>query len=208
MISVVIPTIATREHYLAACIDAYNETAPGCEIVVVEGKPVCGAAWIEGAERATGDYIHFSADDLRPHPGWSVAARDVVARGFTPAPRILNDDGTVQSCGGTGCWEQERQTGEQTDFSRIPFLSRDMWEQIEPVVGGFLREAHYYTDNAVGVAAHIRGFPTGVHRDFLFTHSLADPGRGAGMSWENRMRHDWELFKTWVESVPGVVMVN
>ena len=197
MISVVVPTITGRELYLAACVAAYEKTTDDYELIVVPGKPVCGAAWVEGVDRAGGEFIHFSADDLVPHSGWATAAVEVCARGFLPAPRILNDDGTLQSCGGSDAWEVEKETGEQTDFSRIPFLSREQWQTIQGDVEPFLRGHHYYTDNAVSFAAAKHGIRTGVHRDYLFTHSLADPGRGAGMSWEERMWADFHKFDEW-----------
>jgi hypothetical protein len=203
LISVVVPTIQGRSRYLDVCLAAYEETSPGCEVLVVRDKPVCGLAWVEGAAQATGDYIHFSADDLVPHAGWDVAAREVVRRGFLPAPRILNDDETLQSCGGSDGWETEHPTGYQTDFARIPFLARELWDRISGVVAPFLRDTHYFTDNAISLAAAKLGVSTGVHRDYLFTHSLADQGRGAGMTWEQRMWADRAKFDQWVLWLSG-----
>jgi hypothetical protein len=201
VISVVVPTIKGREEYLRECLSAYAATTDEYEVIVIEDKPACGPAWVEGAEKASGDYIHFSADDLRPHTGWFRAGIEVCDRGFLPAPRILNDDGTLQSCGGTDGWEAEAPTGEETDFSRIPFLSREQWDMVAPLVCDFLRDSHYYTDNAVSYAGRKAGFRTGVHRDYLFTHSLANPGRGAGMSWEDRMRADYQKLELWLSGL-------
>lgn len=201
MISVVVPTISGREAYLAACLAAYEETTVDVELIVVRDRPVCGEAWVGGAAKSRGDYIHFSADDLTPHPGYAAAAMEVCNRGFLPAPRILNDDGTLQSCGGSDGWETEHATGEQTDFSRIPFLSRNQWERISELVTPFLRISHYYTDNAVSVAAAVAGIPTGVHRDYLFTHSMAEEGRGAGMTWGERMFADEQRFRQWLSGL-------
>jgi hypothetical protein len=201
VISVVVPTIAGREDYLSAAKCAYAAHTDDYELIIVEGHPVCGSAWVEGAARSRGDFIHFSADDLRPHEGWAVAARDVVSRGFLPAPRILNDDASVQSCGGSDGWETEHPTGRATDFSRIPFLTRELWERIAPAVSPFLAAAHYYTDNAISVAAQTLGVQTGIHRDYLFTHSLAEPGRGAGMTWGQRMYADEMRFRAWLANL-------
>lgn len=69
MISVVIPTVAGREHSLERCLAAYRATAD-VELIVLADRQTCGVAWQEGIEQATGDYLHLSADDLEPHPGW------------------------------------------------------------------------------------------------------------------------------------------
>ena len=201
VISVVLPTIRGRREYLEAAKAAYAATTVDYELIVVPDKPTCGVAWVEGASKASGSYLHFSADDLRPILGWQDAATEVVHRGFLPAPRILNDDGTLQSCGGDDGWETERPTGWQTNFSRIPFLSRSQWERVADTVSPILQETHYYTDNAISFAANRLGILTGVHRGYAFHHSLAEPGRGAGTSWQNRMQQDWERFRAWAESL-------
>lgn len=201
MISVVIPTIDSRQAHLEACLQAYHDTEPAAEIIVIHDKPVCGAAWVEGAGQATGDFLHFSADDLKPHAGWAAAAIEVCSRGFLPAPRILNDDSSLQSCGGSDGWETEHPTGYQTDFSRIPFMAMETWLAIKDRVVPFLRDAHYFTDNAVSFAAAKLGTRTGVHRDYAFVHSLAEAGRGAGMTWEQRMWADRAKYEQWARSL-------
>jgi hypothetical protein len=204
LISVVVPTIAGRERHLETCLRAYKENTAGeYEAIVIEDRPACGVAWVDGMSTARGDFVHFSADDLSPHEGWDVAAREVVGRGFLPAPRILNDDNTLQSCGGSDGWETDHPTGYQTDFSRIPFLSRQLWNDIRVQVEPFLRETHYFTDNCISYAAAKHGIATGVHNDYLFTHSLAEAGRGAGMTWEQRMWADRAKFDQWALWLSG-----
>jgi hypothetical protein len=205
VISVIVPTIDGRESYLKDCLASYAAHTSDYEVIVVPNKPNCGLAWTEGADLAVGSELHFSADDLQPHAGWSQAAMEVVERGFLPAPRILNTDGSLQSCGGEEAWEREQPTGARAGFSRIPFLSRQQWERIRLLVQPFLRDAHYFTDNAISEAARRCGIPTGVHRDFLFTHHLASAGRGAGTSWERRMQEDHQRFSWWVRGLPGTV---
>jgi hypothetical protein len=201
-ISVVVPTIAGRETYLEACLEAYRGlTATRPEIIVVRDKATCGMAWVEGAAKARGDYIHFSADDLVPHAGWDVAAIEVCDRGFLPAPRILNTDGSLQSCGGEEAWEREKPTGARAGFSRIPFLSRSQWERVEVLVRPVLGALHYFSDNAISHAARKAGFDVGVHRHYSFVHHLADVGRGAGTTWHNRMQEDHIRFSQWVRSL-------
>jgi hypothetical protein len=74
VISVVIPTIAGREHWLGNCIHAYERCSGDIEIITVTDRETCGEAWAEGGKRAQGDFIHFTADDIEPHDGWDEAA--------------------------------------------------------------------------------------------------------------------------------------
>lgn len=199
MISIVVPTVKGREHHLKKCLKAYEETTDDYEIHVLLDRPACGQAWVEGAEVATGDYLHFSADDLEPFPGWWQAAMYTADAGVLPAPRILNTDGTLQTCGGQDGFE-ERPTGYSTDFSRIPFMTRAQWEQIAPIVSDFLCSTHYFTDNAISWAGWQQRIPTAVHREYQFTHHFAQEKRGAGMTERDRMIHDHALFQALINS--------
>jgi hypothetical protein len=191
LISVICPTVTGREELLAKTKIAYAAHTDDYELIVVPDKPACGPAWVEGASKAQGEFLHFTADDIEPHAGWWQAAVETVERGYLPAPRILNTDGSLQSCGE---WGKEQDTGTQTEFSRIPFLSRAQWDVVAPLVTPFLSKTHYYTDNCISFVARASGGETGVHRDYLFTHHLAEQSRGAGMTWEQRMNHDGQLF--------------
>ena len=207
MISVIVPTVAGREQHLAECLAAYAAHTTDYELHVIADRPTCGAAWVEGATKASGDYIHFSADDLQPLDGWWQAGVQVVDLGLQPAPRILNGDGTLQTCGGSDGFT-EIPTGHRTDFSRIPFMSREQWDKLSPLVEGFLRDAHYWTDNAVSVAAAHVGYGTAVHRGYSFIHHFADAGRGAGMSEPERMILDRDVFVRWSTSLRAGGMHN
>lgn len=194
MISIIIPTVKGRERFLDECLASYAAHSHDYELHVIVDRPACGIAWVEGAEKAVGDYIHFSADDLQPLQGWQEAAIQTADMGVLPAPRILNGDGSLQTCGGNDGFI-ERPTGHITDFTRIPFMRRDQWEQIRDRVEPFLREAHYYTDNAISFAGTEKGIRTAVHRGYAFIHHFAQEKRGAGMSEPDRMRHDYQLFQ-------------
>jgi hypothetical protein len=187
VISVIVPTVQGREDFLARCELAYAAHTTDYELIVVTDEATCGLAWNIGAAQAAGDYIHFSADDLEPHDGWWQAAKAVADDGFLPAPRILNTDGSLQSCGD---WEREQETGTWTPFSRIPFLTRGQWERFGPSL-----PIHYYTDNWFSARGRGQGTETVVHRGYLFTHHLAAHKRGAGMSWQDRMAADHRLFE-------------
>lgn len=188
MISIVVPTIAGREDHLARCLAAYeaNTTQP-FELIVEHDHPAVGPAWNAGAERATGDFIHLTADDLEPHPGWDMVALETVERGALPAPRVINQHGTLDSCGLHGV---EMEDWAPVPMSVIPFLPVLLWEDyVRPVL-----PIHYFTDNWISLRAARAGWPTMVRRGFQFTHHWAQWGRGAGMTQDERMVHDQAIY--------------
>lgn len=193
MITVVIPTVTGREVLLENCVAAYKRTTAvplDIRVVVNDGFP-CGKAWADTLD--TEQYVHFTADDLEPHPGWWQAAKQVADLGMLPAPRIVSHDGALETCGGQDGF-RENPTGHPTDFTRIPFLTRHQWVEIRPLVADFLRSAHYFTDNAISWAGAKLGTQTVVHRGYGFTHHWAQPGRGAGMTENERMAVDHAAF--------------
>ena len=170
MISIIIPTIEGRSHWLHQCIESYVKTSPSsCEIIVVIDKPTCGIAWNEGYAQATGSYIHFSADDLEAHEDWWREAVLAADNDLLAAPRILNPDGTLQSC---GVVDYECAQGLAVGFTRIPFMSSDQAEKITPIV-----ETHYSTDVWVSEIGRLHGYQTVMARGYLFTHHFAQEGR-------------------------------
>lgn len=169
MISVVIPTIKGRESHLVRCLAAYEETPEPLELLVVRDERTCGLAWAKGGAQATGDYIHFSADDLVPWPCWAANAISHANKGEIPCPRIVTPDGSLESC---GQWGAEMDEGTETNIARIPFLSREMWDK-----GGWTIPLHYYTDNHVWKRGQELGYPTVVCRGYKFTHYYASEGR-------------------------------
>ena len=97
MISVVIPTIEGREHWLAKAVEGFSRHKPVShqyELIVIDGQPTCGAAWNKGMEKAKGDYILLSADDIEPHHGWAeIGMHWIEMQRSLPCPRVLNTDG-------------------------------------------------------------------------------------------------------------------
>jgi len=186
-ITVVIPTVSGREADLVRCLDAYHARST-CDVNAVTFKDLgnCAEGWNAGAAFAKGDYLHFSADDLEPHEGWDVAAIEAVEAGVLPAPRIVNPAGKLDYC---GVHNVEMEDWARVQMSVIPFMPVDLWKRIGPVP-----LIHYYSDNYVSWRAARAGWPTVVRRGFAFTHHWAQPGRGAGMSYEQRMVHDEALF--------------
>jgi hypothetical protein len=140
------------------------------------------AAWQAGADLSAGGYVHFTADDIVPHPGWWEAAVACCDSGAIPSARILNTDGSLQS---SGAWATDLPEGMVTDIARIPFLSREQWQLVGPMI-----EVHYYTDNYVAVRAAQAGIPTIVCQAYEFTHHYAPEGR-----LDARMAADREVFE-------------
>jgi hypothetical protein len=183
VISVVIPTISGREHWLERCMTAYRATGPAeMELIVIKDRATCGLAWQAGADLSAGGYVHFTADDIVPHPGWWEAAVACCDSGAIPSARILNTDGSLQS---SGAWATDLPEGMVTDIARIPFLSREQWQLVGPMI-----EVHYYTDNYVAVRAAQAGIPTIVCQAYEFTHHYAPEGR-----LDARMAADREVFE-------------
>lgn len=184
LISVVIPTVAGREDHYARCRDALLEcSAIEVEIITEFGRPSCGMGWQAGAVRATGDYIALLCDDLEPLDGWDVAAVEAVGQGCIPAPKVTDGrNGALQS---RPYWGMEFTDGTDCGISIVPFMSRAQWEVIQP-----LFTAHYYTDDFVSERARRAGWPPLMCNRYAFRHHWAQPGRGAGMTENERMAHD------------------
>lgn len=191
LITVPLPTITGREDFLEAAVAAYERYA-NVEVLVFKDEPGCGPAWAKGAAAATGDYIHFGADDVQMHQGWWQAATRVIDMGYLPAARVLNTDGSLQSCGD---WGVEMRDGAIPEFTRSPMVSRAQWERMSLLIAPFLEQnTQYFTDNIFTAAGRHLGIETVVCRGYEYTHHLAKWGRGAGMSWEQRMRRDQALY--------------
>ena len=171
MISVIVPTISGREHWLRRCTDAYCRTLGPFpyELIVLRDRASCGIAWNEGIARARGKYIHLTADDIEPCDGWVTPAVMSVKAGELPAARILNSGGTLQSCGTDA---KEHAEGEVATIARIPFATAEQFEKIGPML-----DIHYQTDQWFSHRGRQVGYPTIVRRDYLFYHHFAPEGR-------------------------------
>jgi len=189
VISVVIPTVEGREEHYDHCADAYaRRTVQAFELITERDYPSVGLAWQAGAERATGDFIHLTCDDIEPHDDWATAAIEAVEQGFIPAPRVYGADGTPQSWPRQG---QELTDWEPVYMTSLPFCSREQWQRITP-----LFTAHYYTDDFFSYRAALAGWEPRVRVGYDFTHYWAQHKRGAGMTEGDRMQHDGELYGT------------
>lgn len=173
MISIVIPTIEGRERWLAKAVAGFNTHKPVShqyELIIIDGMPTCGAAWNKGLERAKGDFILLSADDIEPTHGWAEwGTHWILMHQSIPCPRVLNTDGSLQSCGPDA---NEHETGTPSDVARVPFFPATLTEHIYPII-----DQHYMTDYWVTKQAEKVGWPTKVVREFCFTHHMAKEGR-------------------------------
>lgn len=172
LVSIVIPTITGREETFANTVSAYERltTADGIEWIVERDYPTCGAAWNAGAERASGDYLHFTADDLEPmSAAWLPAAIAVCETGCVPL-------GLVQDPG-------ENPIGR--DFPRVPFCRREWWIPVPPI--------HYFSDNAFGALVGRAGHPCIVAEGYDFYHHHSMIGRRAFTGPDYQA--DWAAYK-------------
>lgn len=176
MIAVVVPTLRGREALYEQTVAAYRETAD-VAIITVRDRPTIGQAWDDGARAALGtgaEYLHLSADDVLPQPGWAEAAMRTADQGGYPSPRILNPDGSLHSCGtmGGGMLLPECGDGTFCGTSPFPFMRLDAWAGIGPCppIG-------YYADDYLSWAARQQGLEVCVARDYLLVHLEGTVGR-------------------------------
>ena len=180
LLTIVMPTISAREEIFSRCYERYQETLRQEDIkhrtqfFVLKDRPTCGIAWNEGIAMAEGEYIHLTADDIEPLDGWLLPAIESVKRGELPAARILNTDGTLQSCGTN---HLEAPEGAEAEVARIPFASRAQFEAIGPML-----EEHYMGDYWFSHRGRECGLPSKVVRNYAFIHHLAREGRKKSLS--------------------------
>jgi GT2 family glycosyltransferase len=178
-LSILIPTLTGREHWLADLEASLDVTAPDAERIIVRDAPNWGVGINEAAEQAKGDYLLLASDDhTYPHPGWWQSAADFCDNGVLPAPLVYNTDGTIQSCGDYYGDRATRVTHDQlpedrteTPFPRIPFLSRAQWDRYGPLL------PIHFSDVFLGTKAKFDGTPTVVCKGFQLVHHFAQEGR-------------------------------
>jgi hypothetical protein len=195
-VSIVIPTVTGREDHFERCREAYRtRTAAPYEILAELDHATCGLAWQAGAQRATGDYIHLTCDDLEPLAGWDTAAITCADAGSAPAPKVTDArNGALQS---RPSWGQEFPDGIDTGMSLIPFLTRQMWEAVQP-----LFTAHYSTDTFISFRAREAGWIPVMCNGYAFLHHWAQVRRGANKGSDQiRMVHDEVLYEQAVAMV-------
>lgn len=189
VVSVIVPTVPGREDHLERCVTAYAAFAPGnyvLDLIIERGHPAVGVAWQAGAEKARGEYVHLTNDDIEPWPGWHAPAIEAVERGHLPAPQVLGPAGEPQSL---PAWGSLAADWTPVAMTTLPFCSRAQWEAISP-----LAHVHYYADDYFSYRGRKAGWETVLRCGYAFTHHWAQPGRGAGMTEAERMEHDRRLY--------------
>jgi glycosyltransferase involved in cell wall biosynthesis len=137
--------------------------------LVYRDLPTCGVAWNIGIIEAQGDYILLFADDLEAHEGWYEAGVESLGNNVIPCPRVLNTDGTLQSC---GTYAEEAEDGTPSVVARVPFLTRHMAQTMHPIFENLYMGDHWITWRGKQL-----GWPTLVNRKMEFTHHFAQEGR-------------------------------
>ena len=170
MISVIVPTITGREHWLDKCLQSYLRHHPDAQIIVVLDRPTCGEAWAIGAESAKGDYLHFTADDIELFAPLNQACK-VAASGRIPSPVVLNSDGSTQSIGAVfgGPYPADR---EPCPFTTVPLVTRAQYDTIGPCPS-----IHYGSDVWFTEQGAKHGWQTVACHGYRVIHHMAPEGR-------------------------------
>jgi hypothetical protein len=135
-LSVLIPTLRGREGVLFETTAAYRASAPGCEILTVEGLS-WGAGLNELLPRSSGELVIYAADDAAPLAGWLEAASAFLESGRIPAARYLDRDGKGlveqdDSPDGTACaWTRHFCLPRELAQRLGPLLDLTWWADIE-----------------------------------------------------------------------------
>lgn len=156
-VSIIIPTVAGREASLARTRVGYLATKPEdvrYELIIVRDRPTCGHAWIAGAEVATGDLLHVTADDLVPHPGWLEAGMACLEGGAIPSAYLdLPWGGTDGEVG---------EDGAPARMTPVPLMPREWWPGVPPI--------GYWSDYAVSDRLLAAGRRIAWCHGYRFTH--------------------------------------
>jgi GT2 family glycosyltransferase len=186
-IDVVIPTITGRERYLRRAKQTYRRRSTHAIRLWVEYEHDCvGKAWNAGAEAALADgwsqFLHLTNDDIEPQNGWDDAAISALNRGFLPSPRMVDHSSRTVEWGRS---LSKIPNWTRVESTTIPFVPSEAWGKIGPSL-----PIHYYTDDWLSLKARLAGFPSVFCYDYVFLHTWATAGRGAGTSMESRMIQD------------------
>ena len=132
MIDVIVPTIKGREESLERCLDSFERTAMAAlNAIIIRDSETCGGGWREGLERSTAPYVLLACDDQEAlSDGWAEICMETADEGHIPCPRVWLANGTIESQGGDMSGSStrsrgRRRTGRRSDYTTVPFLSRE-----------------------------------------------------------------------------------
>lgn len=186
---IVIPTVTGREESLNRTLDAYRETCPSSRFFVLKDKETCAYVWNYAAWWAFTcgghRYVHMTADDLVPHPGWYEAAVETLDQncGYLPGALIYRPDGAIESFG-----NQVAEDWSIVEGASVPFCRTEDWVRIP--------EIHYWSDNAFDYAQkRVHDYRFVMRHDYAFTHYTEPAGR---KTLEDRER---VIYEEWKESL-------
>lgn len=186
MISVIVPTLASRWRSFTRIEDAYRDCATmPYEIVLVRDKPAWGEALNVGAELSEGDWLFFTCDDMLPYPGWDQAAVAAVQDDLLPAPTIEMPSGEV--------YIDEMRHPTKEPLIVLPFCARESFDGslgIEDALGPILN-THYFADNAFTDRARYHHHPIVFPPEFRFRHLQETAGQ---RDQQAQLRHDIEIY--------------
>lgn len=183
-LAIVIPTIPGREESLARAVASYERTS-GIDWVVriFRDSPSSGQGWLSGVAehvRLHGppDYLHLSNDDCEAlSPDWWRDPVEACDAGSLPAPIVRNSDGSLQSAGGEmgggvgNLITTLQDDWAEVDFTPIPFMSWEQWEQIG------MQPVHYSSDVWVSHRGRQLGIPTVLRHGYEIAHHMESVGR-------------------------------
>jgi hypothetical protein len=187
MVSICIPTTKYRKHYLLRCLEGYKKrTNAEIQWLIKFNASGCGEAWQWGADKAKGDYIHFSNDDIVPSENWIEPCIEACEKGKVPVVGVawggtygLERLPLEEEANGFHYYEDMK---DYPDWSRapnkdhyypsLPFCSKEQWENIGPMIA-----SHYGTDKWFGWRAKQAGYWPVVRTPAKFFHYTASSGR-------------------------------
>jgi hypothetical protein len=202
MITWIVPTVSGREALLEKAL-VYPAARDDVEVLTYLDRPTCGEAWAEGAAVASGDYIYFAADDIEAQPGFIEESIETIDEGYLPAATVLEADGTLQSCGGigTGVCAADCPDWAIAEWSPTPFIKADWWTDHLAPHADMIASLHYSSDVLVSYLLKRAGIVPAVRRTASIIHHNALPGRGAGMTQNERTHRDYVAFYAYMEQV-------
>lgn len=100
-VAIIIATAPGRDAQASRAREAYlRETPGGVHLVTIESVEPLADAWQGGLAKVVGaDVVHFTIDELEPHPGWLPAAASAISADRVPSSILWSADGAELNAG-------------------------------------------------------------------------------------------------------------